>query len=67
MRQYKLLDVPGLELGLNDTGVFDAAGTSGNNLHVRSLPDNKGNITFSWQRDRHGLTVINRHMVPTET
>ena len=62
VRQYKLLDVPGLELGLNDTGVFDAAGTSGNNLHVRSLPDNKGNITFSWQRDRHGLTVINRHI-----
>ena len=45
-----------------DTGVFNAAGTSGNGNHVRSLPDNKGNLTFSWQRDRHGLTLINRHI-----
>ena len=29
---------------------------------VRSLPDNKGNITFSWQRDQYGLTLINRHI-----
>ncbi|MEQ8954101.1 MAG: TonB-dependent receptor, partial [Gammaproteobacteria bacterium] len=62
VRQYKLIGVPGLELGLLDTGVNDAAGTSGNGLHVRSLPDNKGNITFNWQRDNHGLTVINRHI-----
>tara|TARA_B110000858_G_scaffold175732_1_gene209339 strand:- start:21439 stop:21876 length:438 start_codon:yes stop_codon:yes gene_type:complete len=45
-----------------ETGKFDAAGTTGNGLHVRSLPDNKGNIALSWQRDRHGLTVINRHI-----
>ncbi|MFT5843107.1 MAG: iron complex outermembrane receptor protein, partial [Pseudohongiellaceae bacterium] len=62
VNQYKLIGVPGLELGLNDTGKLDAAGTSGNGLHVRSLPDNKGNITLSWQQDRHGVTVINRHI-----
>jgi iron complex outermembrane receptor protein len=62
VNQYKLIGVPGLELGLEDTGKFDAAGTTGNGLHVRSLPDNKGNLTLSWQRDRHGLTVINRHI-----
>lgn len=62
VNQYKLIGVPGLELGLMDTGKNDAAGTTGNGLHVRSLPDNKGNLTLSWQRDRHGLTVINRHI-----
>ena len=62
VRQYKLIGVPGLELGLLSTGKLDAAGTSGNGLHVRSLPDNKGNLTFSWSRDRHGVTVINRHI-----
>jgi len=62
VNQYKLIGVPGLELGLEDTGKFDAAGTTGNNLHVRSLPDNKGNLTLSWQRDRHGMTLINRHI-----
>ncbi len=60
--EYKLIGIPGLELGLEDTGKFDAAGTTGNGLHVRSLPDNKGNLTLSWQRDRHGVTVINRHI-----
>ena len=62
VRQYELIDVPGLELGLQDTGKFDAAGTSGNGLHVRSLPDNKGALTLSWQRDAHGVTIINRHI-----
>ncbi len=62
VRQYELVGVPGLELGLQDLGIFDAAGTSGNNLHVRSLPDNKGNLTFTWQRDNHGATLINRHI-----
>ena len=60
-----MIGVPGLELGLVDTGIFDAAGTTGNygsGNHVRSLPDNKGNITFSWQRDQYGLTLINRHI-----
>ena len=62
VHNYELIGVPGLERGLLDTGVFNAAGTSGNGNHVRSLPDNKGNLTFSWQRDRHGLTLINRHI-----
>ena len=62
VRNYTLIDVPGLERGLLDTGVMDAAGTSGNGNHVRSLPDNKGNLTFNWSRDRHGVTVINRHI-----
>ncbi|MCH2357319.1 MAG: hypothetical protein MK319_11735, partial [Pseudomonadales bacterium] len=62
VNQYTLIGVPGLELGLLDTGIHDAAGTSGNGLHVRSLPDNKGHLTFSWQRDVHGLTLINRHI-----
>lgn len=62
VNQYKLIGVPGLELGLQDTGKLDAAGTTGNGLHVRSLPDNKGNITLSWQRERHGATLINRHI-----
>ncbi|OGT70622.1 MAG: hypothetical protein A3H44_07010 [Gammaproteobacteria bacterium RIFCSPLOWO2_02_FULL_57_10] len=62
VRQYKLVDVPGLELGLKDIGIFDAAGTTGDGNLVRSLPDNKGNITFNWMRDRHGVTVTNRHI-----
>lgn len=62
VRQYKLIGVPGTERGLLNTGVLDAAGTSGDELLVRSLPDNKGNITFSWRRDNYGLTVINRHI-----
>ncbi|PCJ25202.1 MAG: hypothetical protein COA96_07830 [SAR86 cluster bacterium] len=62
VRQYQLNDVPGLEQGLLDIGVTDAAGTTGDGNIVRSLPDNKGNITLSWQRDRHGLTLINRHI-----
>lgn len=62
VRQYKLIDVPGLEQGLLDIGVSDAAGTTGDGNLVRSLPDNKGNITLTWQRDRHGFTAINRHV-----
>jgi iron complex outermembrane receptor protein len=62
VNQYTLINVPGLELGLEDTGVFDAAGTTGNGLLVRSLPDNKGNLTLTWPRERYGVTVINRHI-----
>lgn len=62
VRQYKLIDVPGTELGLLNTGVNDAAGTSGDGALVRSLPDNKGNITFSWQRDQYSANIINRHI-----
>ena len=54
--------MPGLELGLLDTGVRDGAGTSGDGLLLRSLPDNKGHLTLSWQQGSHGVTVINRHI-----
>jgi len=62
VRQYKLVDVPGLERGLVDTGVFDAAGTTGDGNLVRSLPDNRGNVTLSWSSGRHSATFINRHI-----
>ena len=42
--------------------VFDAAGTTGDGNIVRSLPDNKGTLTMSWQRDNHGVSLINRHI-----
>ncbi|MCB1665202.1 MAG: TonB-dependent receptor [Pseudomonadales bacterium] len=60
VRQYKLIDVPGLELGLLETGVFDAAGTTGDGNLVRSLPDNRGNLHLNWNRDRHSATAITR-------
>lgn len=62
VNQYLLSDVPGLELGLRETGIFDAAGTTGDGLLVRSLPDLKGNLTLSWSSldARHSVTVINR-------
>ena len=62
VRQYQLADIPGFDRGLLDIYVFDAAGTSGDGNLVRSLPDNKGHLTFSWQRDNHGVTLINRHI-----
>lgn len=60
VRQYKLIDVPGLELGLLETGVFDAAGTTGDGNLVRSLPDNRGNINLNWFNGRHTATAITR-------
>lgn len=60
VRQYELNNVPGLELGLLETGVFDAAGTTGDGNLVRSLPDNKGNISLSWMRNNHGVSVVTR-------
>ncbi|HDZ09230.1 TonB-dependent receptor [Pseudohongiella sp.] len=62
VNQYKLSDVPGLELGLRETGLFDAAGTTGDGLLVRSLPDKKGNLTLSWTAPsmKHTVTMINR-------
>lgn len=62
VRTYELIDVPGLERGLVDTGVYDAAGTTGDNNLVRSLPDNKGNITFGWNNGSHSAAIINRHI-----
>ncbi len=62
VRQYKLINVPGFELGLRETGLFDAAGTTGDGLLVRSLPDKKGNISFNWTSDSrtHSVTAIGR-------
>ncbi|MBL4821213.1 MAG: TonB-dependent receptor [Gammaproteobacteria bacterium] len=48
VNQYKLANVPGLDNGLLDIGVYDAAGTTGDGNLVRSLPDHKGHITFNW-------------------
>ena len=62
VNQYTLNDVPGLELGLRETGIFDAAGTTGDGLLVRSLPDKKGSITLGWSSNdaRHSVNVVNR-------
>ncbi len=62
VHEYNVGDVPGFDNGLQETGRTDAAGTSGDAPVVRSLPDNKGNITFSWNRDNHRVTLINRHI-----
>ncbi len=62
VRQYMLKDIPGLEFGLMDTGVFDAAGTTGDGNLVRSLPDNKGHLMLNWMNGSHGFTAINRHV-----
>ncbi|PCH63063.1 MAG: hypothetical protein COC19_01750 [SAR86 cluster bacterium] len=62
VRKYELIDVPGLELGLLDIGVWDAAGTTGDGNLVRSLPDNKGHMTFNWFRDNQSVTLINRQI-----
>jgi len=62
VNQYTLKDVPGLELGLLETGVFDAAGTTGDGNLVRSLPDHKGNVALSWMNNsaKHGVSIITR-------
>lgn len=60
VRQYTLINVPGLELGLMETGEFDAAGTTGDGNLVRSLPDNRGNISLNWANGHHNATAITR-------
>ncbi len=64
VRQYKLVDVPGLELGLVESGVFDAAGTTGDGLLVRSLPDHKGSLRLNWSSQdlSHSITAITRYI-----
>jgi len=59
--EYLVQDVPGLELGLQETGRFDAAGVDGEQNIVREVPDNRGNISLSWSKDNHRVTVFNRH------
>jgi len=62
INQYRLRDVPGLELGLRETGVFDAANTTGDGNLVRSLPAHKASITLGWSSNdlRQSVSVINR-------
>ena len=64
VNQYTLNDVPGLELGLLESGLFDAAGTTGDGLLVRSLPDVKGNVTMNWTSNsaKHSVTAITRYI-----
>lgn len=60
--RYNVNDVPGLELGLQETGVFDAAGVDGEQNIVREVPDNKGTVSFTWMRDNHRVSLFNRHI-----
>lgn len=62
VNQYKLANVPGLDNGLLDIGVYDAAGTTGDGNLVRSLPDHKGNVTANWSRGNHNFTAITRYI-----
>ena len=59
--QFKV-DIPGLDLGLQATGKFDAAGVDGEQNIVRPVPDNRGNINFSWAKDNHRVSIFNRHI-----
>ncbi len=60
--QYKLVGVAGLETGLQGTGILDAAGTTGDGVTVRSLPDHKGHISLGWLKDRHSASIITRYI-----
>ena len=62
VNQYTLKDVPGLENGLQATGLLDAAGTTGDGVVVRSLPDHKGKVIFGWNNDRHSFNAISRYI-----
>ena len=62
VRQYVFDGVPGMINGLLDTGVYDAAGTTGDGNLVRSMPDNKGTLTINWRNGNQGVTLINRHI-----
>ena len=62
VRQYVFDGVPGMINGLLDTGVYDAAGTTGDGNLVRSMPDNRGTLTLNWRNGNQGVTVINRHI-----
>src|SRR5690606_27123039 len=62
VRKYELNDVPGLELGLLETGGVDAAGTTGDGNLVRSLPDNTANIAFNWLHNSHSSNLTNHYI-----
>ena len=57
-----VVDIPGLDLGLQATGEMDAAGGDGEQNIVRPVPDNKGTLNFSWNRDNHRVSIFNRHI-----
>ncbi|MEX2489033.1 MAG: TonB-dependent receptor, partial [Pseudomonadales bacterium] len=60
--EYVVQNVPGLELGLQETGIFDAAGVDGEQNIVREVPDNKGTLSFSWVNSAHRVSIFNRHI-----
>ena len=60
--EYLVKDVPGLELGLQETGKTDAAGTDGEQNIVREVPDNKGTISLTWTNNNHRVSIFNRHI-----
>ncbi|NKB33207.1 MAG: TonB-dependent receptor [Pseudomonadales bacterium] len=60
--EYLVKDVPGLELGLQETGKTDAAGTDGEQNIVREVPDNKGTLSLTWTNNNHRVSVFNRHI-----
>ena len=57
-----IVDIPGLELGLQATGKMDAAGADGEQNIVRPVPDNRGTLSFSWNRNDHRVSIFNRHI-----
>ncbi len=59
--EFTITDVPGFDLGLQESGRIDAAGTDGDVPLVREVPDNRGNITLGWTRNNHAVTIFNRH------
>lgn len=60
--EYLVKDVPGLDLGLQETGKTDAAGTNGEQNIVRAVPDNKGTLSLTWLNGNHSVSVFNRHV-----
>lgn len=62
VNQYTLANVPGMINGLLDIGIWDAAGTTGDGSLVRSMPDNKGNVTLNWSQGKHSVTAITRYI-----
>lgn len=60
--EFKPSDIPGFENGILGLGVSDGAGTTGDGGIVRSMPDNKANLTVSFNRDKHTATGIIRYI-----
>ena len=61
VQKYEFSGVPGMTNGLLDSGIYDAAGTTGDGNLVRSMPDNRGTLVLNWRNGNQGLTLINRH------